>query len=128
MHDFFTGNALKEIIEAKAKRIAPLIEYGISVDEQKEKIKEFENKMSNLETFRLEINDIDSQIFELLNQRHSVVKKIGQYKKENNIPVLDQSREKIIETKIKTKYQGQEGEYINKIYKEVMNQSKNIQY
>ncbi len=94
----------------------------------KKKIKEFENKMSNLETFRLEINNIDTQIFELLNQRHSVVKKIGQYKKENNIPVLDQSREKIIETKIKTKYQGQEGEYINKIYKEVMNQSKNIQY
>ena len=44
MHDFFTGNALKEIIEAKAKRIAPLIKHGISVDEQKEKIKEFENK------------------------------------------------------------------------------------
>ena len=65
-----------------------------------EKNKRIKNKMSNLETFRLEINDIDSQIFELLNQRHSVVKKIGQYKKENNMPVLDSSREKIIETKI----------------------------
>ena len=84
--------------------------------------------MNNLENFRLEINDIDSQIFQLLNQRHSVVKKIGKYKKENNMPVLDSSREKIIETKIKTKYQGQEGEYINQIYKAVMNESKNIQY
>lgn len=84
--------------------------------------------MNNLETLRNEINDIDSQIFQLLNLRHSVVKKIGQYKKENNIPVLDQSREKIIETKIKTNYQGEEGEYINQIYKAVMNQSKNIQY
>ena len=44
------------------------------------------------------------------------------------MPVLDSSREKIIETKIKSKYQGEEGEYINQIYKEVMNQSKNIQY
>ena len=84
--------------------------------------------MSNLENFRLEINDIDSQIFQLLNQRHSVVKKIGQFKKENNIPVLDSSREKIIETKIKSKYQGPDGEYINQIYKAVMNESKNIQY
>lgn len=84
--------------------------------------------MNNLETLRNEINDIDSQIFQLLNLRHSVVKKVGQYKKENNLPVLDSSREKIIETKIKTQFQGPEGEYINQIYKSVMNVSKNIQY
>ena len=84
--------------------------------------------MSNLETLRNEINNIDSQIFQLLNRRHSVVKKVGQYKKENNLPILDSSREKIIETKIKTQFQGPEGDYINQIYKEVMNVSKNIQY
>ena len=84
--------------------------------------------MSNLETLRNEINNIDSQIFQLLNIRFKIVKKIGQYKKENNIPVLDKSREKIIEKKIKTNYQGNEGEYINQIYKVVMNESKNIQY
>jgi len=84
--------------------------------------------MNNLETLRNEINNIDSQIFQLLNIRFKIVKKIGQYKKENNIPVLDKSREKIIEKKIKTNYQGKEGEYINQIYKVVMNESKNIQY
>ena len=44
MREFYTGNALREIIEAKSIRIAPLIEHGISIDEMKEKIVEYENK------------------------------------------------------------------------------------
>ena len=44
MHNFDTENVLKEIINTKAKKIAPLIKHGISIDEKIEKIKEYENK------------------------------------------------------------------------------------
>ena len=43
MREFYTGNALREIIEAKAKRIAALMTV-ISIDDLKEKITEYENK------------------------------------------------------------------------------------
>ena len=66
MHNFFTGNALKEIIEAKAKRIAPLIEHGISVDEQKEKIKEFENKKLYFNFKEKILNNISENKFSII--------------------------------------------------------------
>ena len=66
MHNFFTGNALKEIIEAKTKRIAPLIEHGISVDEQKEKIKEFENKKLYFNFKEKILNNISENKFSII--------------------------------------------------------------
>ena len=55
---------------------------------------------NKLKYFRKQINDIDEQIVNLLAKRMQVVEKIGQYKKENNLPPLDNSRwQKVIKSK-----------------------------
>lgn len=41
--------------------------------------------MNELELFRKEIDEIDSEIIKLLANRFKVVKKVGDYKKANNI-------------------------------------------
>ena len=48
---------------------------------------------SQLETLRQEIDSIDAQIFDLFEQRIAVAKQIGAYKKEQDLTVLDSSRE-----------------------------------
>lgn len=49
-----------------------------------------ENKLIDA---RKKIDEIDSKIIELYIQRMDTVKKVIEYKIENNIPVLDSSRE-----------------------------------
>lgn len=48
---------------------------------------------NQLETLRQEIDSIDTQIFDLFEQRIAVAKQIGAYKKEHGLSVLDSSRE-----------------------------------
>lgn len=55
---------------------------------------------NKLKDFRKQIDEIDEQIVNLLAKRMQVVEKVGQYKKENNLPPLDNSRwQKVIESK-----------------------------
>ena len=54
----------------------------------------------SMEEYRNQINDIDEEIVRLYKERMEVVKKIGQYKKENNLPVKDSFREKALLKKI----------------------------
>ena len=60
-----------------------------------------QNIMNNqLNKFRKQIDEIDESIINLLAKRMLVVKKVGQLKKKNNIPVFDKSRwEKVISSK-----------------------------
>lgn len=54
--------------------------------------------------YRKEIEEIDLQIQALLKLRLDVVKKVGSYKKEHNLPVLDSKREKDLLLKIENLY------------------------
>lgn len=55
--------------------------------------------MEEFKMLRRKINNIDEELLLLLSKRFSVVKKIGNYKKNNGLPVIDKIREKnIIET------------------------------
>lgn len=58
-----------------------------------------------LPEYRTEIDQIDNQILELLAQRIEVVKKVGQYKKTQNLPALDQSRWQAVLSKLELKSQ-----------------------
>jgi|UniRef100_A0A6C0IW12 monofunctional chorismate mutase len=49
--------------------------------------------MSKLDIFREEIDDIDDQILDLLIKRMSISIKVGKFKKENNITILNSNRE-----------------------------------
>ena len=58
-----------------------------------------------LPQYRTEIDQIDNQILELLAKRIEVVKKVGQYKKNQNIPALDQNRWQVVLDKLELKCQ-----------------------
>jgi chorismate mutase len=45
-----------------------------------------------LDEFRQEIDAVDEQLISLLAKRMEIVKKVGAYKAERNIPPLDQKR------------------------------------
>ncbi len=58
-----------------------------------------------LDELRLEINQIDEQILKLFESRMHVAKMIGTYKKEHQLPVLDEKREKVLLQMMKDKVQ-----------------------
>lgn len=81
--------------------------------------------MNSLDKYRKEIDKIDDSIIELLEQRFNLVVEIGQYKKENNLPVFDAKRESAIKQKFATKkYQ----DSLSNIYDTILKESKTIQY
>ncbi len=52
--------------------------------------------MDELQKLRQEIDAVDSEILSLIAKRLGIVKKIGEYKKRNKIPVIDTSREHLL--------------------------------
>ena len=81
-----------------------------------------------MDNYRHQINAIDEQIMELLVNRLLVVKDIGAYKKQHNLPIQDKTREQKIYSKIEDIYLIEDHrEYLKNIYTEIMTQSKNIQ-
>lgn len=75
--------------------------------------------MDDLESLRKQIDEIDSSIINLLAKRMKVVKKVGEYKKTNNIPSFDKKRwQEILKSK-----RG----YIKKIWKTIHNEALKIE-
>lgn len=82
----------------------------------------------DLNDARVEINSIDSEIVHLLEKRFNVVIEIGNYKKENNIPVYDEKREQnVISNCVSYLEDEQYSKYILDIYKQIMNSCKELQ-
>ena len=50
--------------------------------------------MKELKTYRNKIDEIDTKLVELFEERMEIVLKIADYKKENNIPILNENRER----------------------------------
>ena len=85
----------------------------------------------DLATFRNQINEIDEELIKILKKRMDVSIKIGKFKKENNIQVLNTSREKqvinnIMDYNNKNKIDLEE-EFIKELWTLLMNYSKKIQ-
>lgn len=53
-----------------------------------------------LNKYREQIDKIDNDLIDLLEQRFEVTRQVGEYKKENNIEVLNNDRERAIVSKI----------------------------
>ena len=82
--------------------------------------------MSELDKLRLEINNIDNNIMDLLSQRMEVSIKVGEYKRKNNMKVYDATREKkLIERLIN--YNNLDEEFIKELWNTIMKYSKEIQ-
>lgn len=58
--------------------------------------------MTKLEEARLIINEVDSELIKLFTKRMQAATMVAEYKKENNLPIFDEKREKeIIERQTK---------------------------
>ncbi len=81
-----------------------------------------------MEEYRKEINSIDDELVRLLERRFNVVLKIGQYKKENNIPVYDETREKmVIENCVSRLENKNYSRHIEDVYHQIMDTCKDLE-
>jgi monofunctional chorismate mutase len=79
----------------------------------------------DLESARKEINKIDKDIVHLLEKRFNVVMEIGKYKKENNLPIYDEEREKLVINNCLSYLENKNySDSIEEIYKQIMDSSK----
>lgn len=82
---------------------------------------------NQLETLRQEIDSIDAQIFALFEQRLTVAKQIGAYKKEHGLSVLDSSREDAKKDQVKTYVSPELEPYALELLEVLMKAAKAIQ-
>ena len=81
-----------------------------------------------LKKLRKEIDRIDKEILRLLNERAELVIKVGQKKREKNIPLVDPVREKEIMTRLLSLNRGPlKDKHIRGIYREILASSVDIQ-
>ena len=52
--------------------------------------------LNKLEQARLIINEVDLKMIELFKERMNAAEMVAEYKKENNLPVLDEAREEAL--------------------------------
>ena len=52
--------------------------------------------LNKLEQARLIINEVDLKMIELFKERMKATEMVAEYKKENNLPVLDKAREEAL--------------------------------
>ena len=85
--------------------------------------------IDQLEAYRQQIDSIDFQILELLAQRFEIVKKIGEYKNQHNIPIFQLNRwKKIIKSRKKfAKKLGLSHNFIENFINFIHQESINIQ-
>ena len=84
--------------------------------------------MSNLDDIRLKINDVDLKIIETFKERMNLAKEVALYKKENNLPIFDEAREKALIAKNLNALNDEElQEYYLNVFKKILEESKEYQ-
>lgn len=83
--------------------------------------------MKDLGEIRVEIDKIDNELIELFKKRMDCAKAVGLYKKENNIPVLNQNRENEILDNVEEKG-GEYGSHARLLFSNIMELSRALQH
>jgi len=78
----------------------------------------------DIETIRKKIDTIDREVFQLLIDRLNAVTDIGEIKKQEGLPILDQSREQAIYDKIDSSFSEKEATFLKNIYQSIITESK----
>lgn len=85
--------------------------------------------MNSIEELRKEIETIDMEMITLFEKRMSVSSKIAEYKRENNMPVLDKEREKALIAKNVSNLSNKEfEEYYTEFFTGMLDVSKKYQH
>jgi monofunctional chorismate mutase len=81
-----------------------------------------------MDKFREEIDDCDRQLVTILKKRFNIVKRIGEYKKANNIPIVDSEREKKVYEKVRgLADENLSPDVIEKIYRVIISSAVNLE-
>lgn len=80
-----------------------------------------------LDDYREEIDRIDEQIIELFGRRMEVARRIGEYKKENGLNILDSAREEEKLKKVSQLAEEDMEEYCLILYNKIMEVSREYQ-
>ena len=84
--------------------------------------------MNKLEECRNKIDEIDTQIIDLYEKRMKIVEDVIRYKIENNIPILDSSREsKMLDKNLKKIKNENLKKYYSDVLEGFLKSSKNMQ-
>ncbi len=83
--------------------------------------------MEKLLEYRQEIEEIDSQLIELLSKRMKLSSKIGEYKRCNGLPVYDPKREEELKEKNLSKVEPELQVAYKEIFDVILKVSKDIQ-
>ena len=78
----------------------------------------------DIEKIREKIDTIDKEVFQLLIDRLNAVTDIGEIKKQEGLPILDQSREQLIYDKIDSLFSEKEAMFLKNIYQSIITESK----
>lgn len=85
--------------------------------------------MSELEEYRKKIDEIDSRLTELFEERMNAVLKVSEYKKKHDLPVLNRDREAdIIEKNIQSLKNKNYHWALKKFYTNIMNLGNELEY
>ncbi len=120
----------KEALSDKEQQLTPLeLKSLLSKIVLRDQISNNEQFLDTLEELRAQIDLFDDQLLELLEQRMSVAQTIGQFKKENNITILQSSRWEEVMQKVtlKAESRGLSKEFVSSLFKAVHQESINHQ-
>ena len=82
----------------------------------------------NLEDLRTEIDSIDRELVSLFVRRMNCAAEVAKYKKENNLPVLDASRERALLKKVSDLSSEALEEYTRTLYSTILSLSRSYQH
>lgn len=84
--------------------------------------------MAEIDDYRNKIDEIDKQITNLFEQRMDIVMKVGEYKKENNLPIFNKNREdEVIKKNIGYLKNSKYAEGLKDFFKNIMNIAKRLE-
>jgi monofunctional chorismate mutase len=84
--------------------------------------------MEDLSVIREKINELDNKIIELWKERMDLCLSVAQYKKENNLPILDEKREKELLDRIGNFAGDELNSYARTLYEAIMSVSRAYQH
>ena len=79
--------------------------------------------MDELERLRREISEVDAEIVPLLLRRMEIAGRIGAYKRERGLPVLDEKRGQKVLERVTEQAGAETGDYLREIYRRIMEMS-----
>lgn len=84
--------------------------------------------MTDLDNFRKIIDECDKEIVRAIEKRFSIVKKVVEYKKQNDLEIFQPNREKEVLEKVDSYLNNKEfSEELQSLYIHIINLSKEIQ-